>query len=137
MRLGGQAPQSHAVARFSKFGEHGAAWLAIAAATRRWDAARSVLIAYGVNQLIKLIVRRRRPAAEDRLTTTLSELSYPSAHTATSVAGARTLSATLPAAPLWGLAAAFAASRLYLRVHHPSDVVAGAALGGAVAELTR
>ena len=38
----------------------------------------------------------------------MSDLSYPSAHAATSVAGARSLSATLPAAPLWLLAAALA-----------------------------
>jgi len=38
---------------------------------------------------------------------------------------------------LWPLAIALAASRLYLGVHYPSDTIAGAALGGAVAELTR
>ena len=117
--------------------EHGAAWFAIAAATRRWDAARTVAIAYGANQLVKFIVRRPRPPREGRLTSTRSEYSYPSAHAATSVAGARRLSETLPAAPLWLLAAALAGSRIYLRVHYPSDTVAGAALGGAVAELTR
>jgi len=53
------------------------------------------------------------------------------------VAGARRLAETLPAAPLWALAVALAGSRLYLRVHHPSDTLAGAVLGGAVAELTR
>jgi membrane-associated phospholipid phosphatase len=46
------------------------------------------------------------------------------------------LAETLPAAPLWALAVALAGSRLYLRVHHPTDILAGAALGGAVAELT-
>ena len=94
-------------------------------------------IAYGANQLVKVIVRRKRPPHEGRLTRTLSDLSYPSAHAATSVAGARRLSETLPAAPLWTLAAALALSRLYLGLHYPSDTVAGAALGGAIAELTR
>ena len=82
-------------------------------------------------------MRRRRPAKEGRRIATLSDLSYPSAHAATSAAGARRLSETLPPAPLWILAAALAGSRLYLRVHHPSDTLAGAALGGAIAELTR
>jgi membrane-associated phospholipid phosphatase len=125
------------VARFSALGEHGAIWFVLAAAARRRDAARTVAIAYGSNQLVKVIVRRRRPPREGRLTSTHSDLSYPSAHAATSVAGARRLAETLPAAPLWALAAALAGSRLYLRVHHPTDTLAGAALGGAVAELSR
>lgn len=126
-----------AVRRFSAIGEHGAVWFVIAAVARRRDAARTIAIAYVANQLVKVIVRRRRPPHEGRLTSTYSNLSYPSAHTATSVAGARRLAETLPAAPLWALAGALAGSRLYLRVHHPSDIAAGAALGGAVAELTR
>ena len=118
-------------------GEHGLIWFAIAAATRRWDAARTVAIAYGSNQLVKVIVRRRRPLREQRLTSVFSDLSYPSAHAATSVAGASRLAETLPSAPLWILAAALAGSRVYLRVHYPTDTLAGAALGGAVAALTR
>jgi membrane-associated phospholipid phosphatase len=90
-----------------------------------------VAIAYGANQVIKVIVRRRRPA--DRLIDTMSDLSYPSAHAATSVAAVRALE--MPA--LWPLAVALAGSRLYLGVHYPSDILAGAALGGAIAELTR
>ena len=90
-------------------------------------------IAYVANQLIKVIVRRRRPPHEGRLTSTMSDLSYPSAHAATSVAAVRALEMPV----LWPLAIALAGSRLYLRVHYPSDTVAGAALGGAVAELTR
>ena len=122
-------------ARFSALGEHGAVWFAIAAATRRWDAARTVAIAYGANQLIKLAVGRKRPAGARA--GTLSNLSYPSAHAATSVAGARRLSETLPSLPLWALAAALATSRLYLGVHYPTDTLAGAALGASIAELTR
>ena len=125
------------MARFSTLGEHGLIWFGIAAATRRWDAARTIAIAYCANQLVKVIVRRRRPPQEGRRTSTYSNLSYPSAHAATSVAGATRLSESLPPVPLWILAAALAGSRLYLGVHYPSDTIAGAALGRAVAELTR
>jgi membrane-associated phospholipid phosphatase len=59
----------------------------------------------------------------------------PSGHAATSFAGAVVLTYLLPrAAPfLFLLAAAIAFSRVYVGVHYPSDVVAGAALGAAVA----
>ncbi len=80
-----------------------------------------------------MIVRRHRPDPEGRRTRTLSNLSYPSAHAATSAAAVRALE--MPA--LWPLAIALAGSRLYLGVHYPTDTVAGAALGAAVAELAR
>ena len=35
------------------------------------------------------------------------------------------------------LAAVVASSRVYVRIHHASDVIAGAALGVALAELTK
>ena len=129
------------IARFSKLGEHGSVWLAIgvagAAADRRrrgeWLAGtRRVALAYGVNQAIKLVVRRRRPA--DARADTLSSLSFPSAHATTAFCGARSFARLgLPALPLYALATSLAASRLYLRVHHPTDVLAGAALGTALA----
>lgn len=82
-------------------------------------------------------MRRRRPRLPDLppLSDTVTELSYPSAHAATSFAAARSLSPVLPAAAVYPIAAAMALSRLYLGVHYPSDSLAGAALGEAVARL--
>jgi membrane-associated phospholipid phosphatase len=130
-----------AVAAFSRAGEHGALWLAIGACgvfadrERRscWArAAGTVAGAYGLNTLLKLLLRRGRPALPgfEPLTSTVTELSFPSAHAATSFAGARSYARLgLPAAPLYGLAVGLSLSRLYLGVHYPSDVLAGAALG--------
>ncbi len=134
------------MARFSLLGEHGAVWLAIsgigaALCERRRPpflrAARAIGITYALNQAIKFTVRRPRPRVADapQLTKTASQMSYPSAHAATAFAGARALSGLLPAAPLYALATALAVSRPYLGVHYPSDSIAGAALGAAVAEL--
>lgn len=143
-----QPPLERAVLAFTRLGEHGALWLAIAAAGALGDrrgrrayarAAVAVLAAYALNTLVKLGVGRRRPRLEGlpALTSTISGRSFPSAHAATSFAGARALSERLPAPPLYGLATAMALSRPYAGVHYPSDVLAGAALGTAVAELTR
>ena len=56
-------------------------------------------------------------------------LSFPSSHATSSFAAARAFGRLLPSPPLYGAALAMGASRLYLGVHYPSDVAAGAALG--------
>lgn len=84
---------------------------------------------------VKNIVDRERPelALEgiDTLIDTPSSPSFPSGHAATSFAAAVILAAALPslAPALFVLAAAVAFSRLYIGVHSPLDVLAGAALG--------
>jgi undecaprenyl-diphosphatase len=149
MRRHGHAPPvEHAVARFSLLGEHGSVWLAIAAAgalldrDRRDDwlrAGGTVVAAYVANQAIKFTVRRPRPQLPDLppVVPTHSQRSYPSAHAATSFAAARAMGDLVPPAVLYALAVPLALSRPYLGVHYPSDTLAGAALGSAVAELAR
>jgi membrane-associated phospholipid phosphatase len=125
-------------AAFSRVGDHGFVWFALggtmsalATVERRsdWRAATGrVAAAYALNTAVKLAVRRRRP--EGGLVSTPTQLSFPSAHAATSFAGARAFSRVGgPAVALYSLAIGLAVSRLRLGVHHPSDVVAGAVLG--------
>ena len=56
-------------------------------------------------------------------------LSFPRSHSTSSFAAARAFGALMPGAPLQVAAMAMAFCRLYLGVHYPSDVAAGALLG--------
>jgi len=134
-----------AVSAFSRTGQHGAAWLVIGALgaagdrTRRAGFLRGVAAVagtYSANTALKFVVRRPRPQLPDlpALTSTPTQLSFPSAHAATSFAGALACSRLgLPALPLYAFAVALTLSRLYLGVHYPSDLLAGAMLGTVVA----
>jgi membrane-associated phospholipid phosphatase len=148
-RVHGHEPAAErAIAAYSRAGEHAAGWLALglagAALSRRPDRRRAwlrgvgvVATSYGVNQAVKFAVRRRRPDLPGLrpLTPVVTELSFPSAHATTSFAAARAYAGLVPAWLLYASAAAMAASRPYLGVHYPSDVLAGALLGTVAGEL--
>jgi undecaprenyl-diphosphatase len=134
------------VRRFSQLGEHGLLWYSISAAgaavsrEHRKAFGHAAAVVFGsflANQAVKFVARRPRPDLPGLppLVHTMSNRSYPSAHATTSAAAAIALSSVLPEGPLYAVAVALALSRLYLGVHYPSDTVAGAALGFAVAEL--
>jgi decaprenylphosphoryl-5-phosphoribose phosphatase len=145
-RSWGHTPHAErAVAAFSRLGEHAAVWLALGLAGTALDRPRhaqwtratgSVALAYGTNTAIKLAVRRRRPqlAGLPPLVGTPTDLSFPSAHASASFAGALAFARLgLPRGPLYALAGGLALSRLYLGVHYPTDIVAGALLGTLIA----
>jgi decaprenylphosphoryl-5-phosphoribose phosphatase len=148
VRSAARPPASDAVARFSSLGEHAALWFGLGALGALTDRRRSarwrrglvvVGATYATNTAIKLVFRRRRPALADlpALIATPTGLSFPSAHASTSFAAARAYGRLLPAAPLYATAAAMACSRVYLGVHYPSDVAAGALLGLAMGSAAR
>jgi len=64
--------------------------------------------------------------------------SFPSGHAATAFMAAFALSKSPKSAPFWfTLAGLVAFSRIYVRLHHASDVIAGAALGLALGPIAR
>lgn len=92
------------------------------------------------NVCLKNLIARPRPCWLDdsvmMLISSTTDYSFPSGHTLSSVIGATVLTKTdrrfgWAAIPL---AAVIAFSRLYLFVHFPSDILAGAILGVIIVE---
>jgi undecaprenyl-diphosphatase len=120
---------------------YGGLWLALAAAAalvlRRPPLFLAVLFADGLGELaadaLKAGIPRARPH-DHALVARPHTHSFPSGHATTSFACATALALALPRLrmPLYVLAAAVAWSRVYVGVHYPLDVVAGAAVGVAV-----
>ena len=86
-----------------------------------------------VNGMIKSLFRRERPVSQEprpykmRMPLTTS---FPSGHSSTAVVAAILLSEGSDLWPLyWAVAGVVATSRIYVRIHHASDVVGGLATG--------
>lgn len=129
-------------------GSFGFVWLAIAIGSSGYSWSRpwlwtrvgvAILLAESVSGALKLWVERDRPAVADPDPETLVPLpatfSFPSGHATVSFACATVLALAVPRLrwPLFVLAALIAYSRVYVGVHYPFDVLAGAVLGVAIA----
>jgi undecaprenyl-diphosphatase len=137
-----------AMKRYTWFGEYGRVWIAAALAGALLDRSRRgrwlwvafcIPLTLVLNFGVKTAIRRERPRLEGIAAAGAvpASRSFPSAHAATSFAGASLIgSLAPPQRPGLHLAAAeMAFTRPYLGVHYPSDVVAGAAVGCVAARM--
>ncbi|QLH19827.1 bifunctional phosphatase PAP2/diacylglycerol kinase family protein [Streptomyces sp. Rer75] len=140
--------------RLSRAADHGKLWFGTAAVlataggrTARRAALRGVgslaAASLASNLVVKWTVERRRPVMDAvplvrRLRRQPWTSSFPSGHSASAAAFATgvAIESSRYGTLVAPLAAAVAASRVYVGVHYPSDVVAGVALGAGAAALT-
>lgn len=96
-----------------------------------------------VNQGVKRLFKRKRPteAGDPRFPVRKpATSSFPSGHASSAFFAATVLTgwSGKRMAPVWfGIAGVVATSRAYVRIHHPSDVIGGAALGLALGATAR
>ncbi len=129
-------------------GASGWFWILLAALllcgkrTRRIGLAVALSLLVGLvlgNMILKPLVARQRPCWLDPAVPLLigspRDFSFPSGHTLASFEGAVSIFLYRRDWGLWALALAalIAFSRMYLFVHFPTDVLAGAALGTVIA----
>jgi undecaprenyl-diphosphatase len=136
----------------SELGDFSLVWFILGAlrglrSERDWHAAVRVGVGLAiesalVNGVIKSFFRRRRPRTEGFIPALPLRRprtsSFPSGHATSAFSAAALLSEEDALAPLYyGIAAVVATSRVYVKMHHASDVLAGAALGAAMGYAAR
>ena len=136
----------------SELGDFSLVWFLLGAlrglrSERDWHAAVRVGVGLGVesafvNGVVKSFFRRRRPATVGFIPTRRLRRprtsSFPSGHATSAFSAAALLSEDDALWPLYYLIAVIvASSRVYVKMHHASDVVAGAALGAVMGHVAR
>ncbi len=137
----------------SQLGDHGLIWQALGSAKALFGnkkheknfvrlstslALESIL----VNGVLKSLFPRERPSSNESRPHYLRQpitASFPSGHASAAALSAVLLSTGKRRRPLflWALAGIVAASRIHVKIHHASDVLAGAAFGYALGKLVK
>jgi undecaprenyl-diphosphatase len=99
-----------------------------------------LVVSHVVVQIIKRTVNRPRPSMREATASLVAEpdrFSFPSGHSCAAMAVAFAFAMAFPAlaVPLIGVAVLVGASRVFLGVHYPGDVVVGQAIAIATALL--
>lgn len=144
-RFRGREPNDRIVYALSELADFSLLWHLVAwgRALRRTDerlpaavhlTAALAVESFLVNGVIKSIFKRERPVVEAERPHKLrvpKTTSFPSGHSSSAMMAAVVLADhDRRAAPFWyALAGAVAVSRVYVRIHHASDVVGGAVTG--------
>ena len=130
----------------SELGDFSLVWHLVGAAQglrsdRHLDRAVRLAVALGVESVlvnvgIKSLFRRERPVHETERPHRLRQpktSSFPSGHASAAACAAVLLADGDALSPLWlATALVVGTSRVHVRIHHASDVVAGAAVGTAI-----
>ncbi|MCL1914065.1 MAG: phosphatase PAP2 family protein [Eubacteriaceae bacterium] len=131
----------------TSIGEHGMVWIVIALLlifrkdTRKYGFSLVLsLVAVQLvgNSLLKPLVKRLRPYLAMGLATPLEsppvDFSFPSGHSSSAFAGAFLFSRAYRklSIPIYIFGSLLAFTRIYLLLHYPSDILAGALLGTVV-----
>lgn len=151
-RLRGRPAADRLFYTASALGEFSLIWIALAVARgrrggpRHTRAARRAITGalvetVTVNGVLKTLFRRTRPVAPFEHPLPFRQpltSSFPSGHATAAFCGATLLAEGDRLGPLYFvLATIVAGSRLYVRIHHASDVIGGMAIGMAIGRLVR
>jgi undecaprenyl-diphosphatase len=151
-RLRGQPFADRLFYGASAAGEHGLIWVGLGAVRAlrggtHVRAGRRIVIGIAIESIlvnggIKSLFRRRRPEVDTPRPLPLRipiTSSFPSGHASAAFFGAALLSdGDAALAPLYyGTAVVVAASRVYVKIHHASDVVGGAIVGAGLGRLAK
>src|SRR4051795_5722680 len=147
-------PADRWLRRLSTFANHGRLWLAVAVVlgARKGQLRRGAIRGIGsmlfssalVNLVLKRVFGRVRPDLENlqvhrKLRRSPVTLSFPSGHSSSAAAFATgvAMESPLAGAAIAPVALGVGYSRVHVGVHYPGDVLAGLAVGGAVAAATQ